>query len=146
MVLCRAVQGRRDSPNRDLLEVIVGGVVVCALSNEIREEVTEVLARPVFGSMTPAGVDSLLQPVWDAARWVELGPDDPRYARFVGDNDDVHILRTAVGTFFHTDLASLPKKFIVSADRKAFPQGTNWYGFECCSATNFMPRLRDALE
>jgi hypothetical protein len=128
-----------------VFEAAVGGLVVCVLSSHVRTELTEVLGRPKFGSMTPDAVDLMFQRLWNAARWVDMAADDPKYVRFVHDPKDVPLLRTAVGTFFHQDLAAMPNKFIVSSDGRAFRKGVNWNGFMCCSATEFMRMLRDTI-
>jgi hypothetical protein len=125
---------------------VVVGIVTCVLSEELRREVTEVLGRPTLRGWTPQEVDDNFGPVWRAARFVEMAADDPKYLKFVRDPDDVPLLRTASGTFFHPHLASAPRKFIVSSDGRAFRHGINWNGFECCTAGDFMQRLRDALD
>jgi hypothetical protein len=129
-----------------LLEAVIAGAVTCIIAEELRAEVTEVLGRQSVRGWTPQQVDDYFGPVWIAARVVEMAADDPKYLKFVHDPDDVTILRIASGTFFHPDLASAPRKFIVSSDGRAFPHGVNWNGFECCTASAFMERLRDALE
>lgn len=144
-VLVRAATGRRESPSRDFVEAAVAGLFVCVISNEMRTEVTEVLGRPLFGSMSKEQVDGLFGELWKAARLVAMAADDPKFLRFVRDEGDVPLLRTAMGTFFQPDLVAAPKKFIVSSDGRAFPPATTWNGFHCLSPTDFMQRLRDAL-
>jgi predicted nucleic acid-binding protein len=146
-VIVRGVRSPRpNSPNRALLEAAVSGLYICVLSKELREEITEVLGRPKLGGLSRADVDRLLGDLWEQARFVDMAPDDERYRRFVRDEKDVPLIRTAAGTFFHTDLSQHQTKFIASADGKAFRQGTNWNGFKCCSASDLWGRLRDTFE
>jgi predicted nucleic acid-binding protein len=140
------VIARKDNPSRDLLEVAIAGVVTSVLSPSIREEVTEVLGRPKFGSWSPADVDEILGPVWAVATWVELADDDPAYLRFVRDAGDVHVLRAAAATYADAELAAAQRKFIASGDARAFRDDTRWYDFECIRPADLMRRLRDAVD
>lgn len=98
------------------------------------------MARPLFGSWSRNDVDQELQRVWAAVATVPLGADDPAFARFLGDADDTHVLRTASGVF-STPLASISRRFLISTDKAHFPAGTNWAGFEFISPSAFRQRL-----
>lgn len=119
------------------------GVIVLVMSEPIRDETIEVLCREETGDYDPEVAADILHPICQVARMIDPAADDPKYRQVVNDPEDVIILRTAGGIYFHDDLMSMTKLAIVSGDTHAFPKERNWYGFRYYTATEFWNVLQD---
>ena len=142
-VFVRAFLGHPDGANNRIVEAALTGVLVLVMSEDIRAETIEVLSREETGGYDPEVAAEIMEPVCKAARMVFPGPDDPQYRKVVRDPDDRIIIRTAAGTYVDEDLASMPKRAIVSGDTHSFPRGRSWYGFRYFTAAEFWHMLQD---
>lgn len=142
-VVVSGLVGSPTAASRAILEAAVGHLFLPLVSEELLLEVADVLQRPKFG-WSLERIDNALGPVLAAARVLDLAPDDPRYAAFVGDEDDVYLIRTAEATHLYPDLADHRSRFIVSHNRKHLPSGRNWADFRCVSPTDFWRELKGA--
>ena len=104
-------------------------------------------ARTAFAVTTLAPDEDvaadILDPIWKASRLIEAAPSDPKYFRLVRDPDDVIVLRTATRIYFHDDLASCPRQYIVSGDTHSFPLIRNWYGFRVHDRAGVLEHVLD---
>lgn len=139
----RAALGHPDGANRHIIEASQAGVLVLVSSKEIRLETLEVLRRP-DSRLGFDEAEDILEAMCSGVRYVQPGPHDPQYVDVVNDPDDVIVLRTAAGIYFHDDLSPHDRRFIVSGDTRAFPRGRNWYGFRYMTAKEFWQELSEA--
>jgi hypothetical protein len=132
-----------DSGSKRVVEAAILDVYDCVLSAFIREETTRTLALPRCGSLTPTDVDEILGALWQAALWVPLSENHASIAGVVKDENDIPILRTALGIMESGFAqAQAPMKFLVSNNSKDFPPDRNVWGFQYATGHQFWMRLR----
>jgi hypothetical protein len=136
-----ALASNPNSGNVFTIEAAAGGLYDCVLSDYIKEEVIAKLGAPRFGSMSREAVEATFEPMWEQAIWLPLADDDPTYRSVVQDPKDVPILRTAMAVYFVPDLATRPRRFIISNNTTHFPDGEIWQGFEFITAHRFQQEL-----
>ena len=130
------------SPNREVVELALADVFVMGTSDYIRGEVEETL-RDDMG-LTQSQIDGVLSPVWRCARWIEPVVETPELRAAVSDANDRPILQTAMGAYSISDLAPLPRKYLVSENTTHFKPRRILYGFECITPGGFLADIRRA--
>ena len=140
-VFVRGALGHPQGPNARILEAAAAGVFVLVTSHQIRKETIDVLCREDVGPLEEDEATAVMEAICEYARIIEPGPEDPAYRRAIRDPDDVIVLRTAAGVYFHDDLAQMIRRAIVSGDTHAFPVGRGWYGFKYFEAADFWRTL-----
>jgi len=126
-----------------VVEAAIGGLYVCVLSQSIHDETLDVLMGPPFRFLNDF-IEELFAPLWEVAEWVPLGVESDRYASVVGDPDDVHVLRAAMGIYEHRHELVTPTMFVVSDNTSDFKPEVNFYGFQFSTAHRFWLRLQEA--
>jgi predicted nucleic acid-binding protein len=131
------------SLNVSIVRAAAAGIVDYVDSAIIRAEVTAAMAQPKLGAMSPADVESLMDPLWSRAlAVVEPADEDPVYSRAVRDPSDAGVLRTAMGASLLPSLAARRLKCIVTSNGRDF-KGSNFYGWNIRSPLHFWNDLVD---
>jgi len=125
-----ALSKRRTGATTRVLRLATVGELLVVLCEEIRSELTGVLARQA--GWTEADVRAHFDTVFDRASWLTPVLEEPHHLVAVqGHSADTVVVRVAEAIYVSNrpDLVAIPAKYVVSANTRHFPPGATYAGF-----------------